>query len=100
MLGSKKNNEAGYALIESLIGLVLLSMVVLSLIVVLPILLNERNRLDKEQMIYHRLFELHIQNVTTDRFYDNVTGIEFFKQGSEWCATYETSSERAITVCL
>jgi len=90
MLG--KNKEHGYALLESLVGLMLLSIVSLSLIVALPILLDENARLDHEQAIYHKLFELHrreIENdvVITDEF-------EAFRRGYEWCAVLEVGGWR------
>lgn len=101
MLGEKKSmNEQGYALLESLIGLMLLSIISLSLIVALPILLEEHARLDKEQAIYHQLFELH------DRENGNriiVTGpfeFEAFRRGHEWCATYVWRDGNERIICL
>lgn len=87
-------DEQGYLLIESLLGLILLSMVVLSLMTVLPILMDTSARLDKEQAIYHQLFQLQIQGMSEPDEFD------VFKRGDEWCAIYvwRDGSEREI--CL
>ena len=89
MFGIK--NEKGYALFESLIGLALLSMVSLSLIVALPVLLEEQARLDTEQAIYHQLFELH-QGGTPE--------IDAFRRGSKWCVVNERSDGHEHEICL
>ena len=92
--------EAGYALLESLIGLMLLGIVSLSLMVALPILLDEHERLDHEQAIYHKLLELHGRGIE-----DNITVMEpfefeAFRRGYEWCAVYEWRDGYERTICL
>ena len=101
MLGkSKRGNEQGYALLESLIGLMLLSIISLSLIVVLPILLEEHARLDKEQAIYHKLFELHVRGVENNITVTEPFEFEAFRRGYEWCATYVWRDGNERTICL
>ena len=84
-------NEKGYALFESLIGLALLSVVSLSLIVTLPILLEEQARLDNEQAIYHQLFELHNGGSAE---------IDAFRYGHKWCATEIRRDGYVRKICL
>ena len=96
----KKNHEAGYALLESLVGLVLLSIVSFSLIAAMPILLSERARLDKEQAIYHQLFELHGRDATGHVIIDEPFRIEAFQQGYEWCAIYGWRDGNERKICL
>ena len=102
MLGkNKKINEQGYALVESLIGLMLLGVVSLSLIVALPILLEEHTRLDKEQAIFHQLVEFHGRETRNRVTVTEPFEFEAFRRRHEWCATYvwrRDGSER--TVCL
>jgi len=100
MLGkTKRDNNQGYALLESLIGLMLLSVVSLSLIIALPILLAEHARLDKEQAIYHKLFELHARETQNNLTVTEPFEFEAFRIGYEWCATYgRNGNER--TICL
>lgn len=97
---NKRLDEQGYALFESLIGLMLLSIISLSLVVALPILLEEYARLDKEQVIYHQLFELHSREhgnkvVVTEPF-----EFEAIKRGYHWCATYVWRDGNERTICL
>ena len=99
MLG-ERSNEKGYALLECLVGLMLLGIVSLSLIVALPILLDKHARIDHEQAIYHQLFELHSRET-----HDNITvtepfEFEAFRRGYEWCATYVWREENERTICL
>jgi len=92
----KHKGEQGYLLIESLLSLILLGMIALSLITVLPVLLDASTRLDKEQAIYHGLFELH------DHGYMNPIFDEFdvFKHGDEWCVRYTWRDESERAICL
>ena len=97
----KENGEQGYALLENLIGLMLLSIVSLSLMAALPILLDEHARLDHEQAIVHKLFELHsrgIENDTVDT--DESWEFEVFRRGYKLCATYVWREGRPRTICL
>ena len=91
MLGEFRRNEKGYALFESLIGLTLLALVALSLIVTLPVLLEEKSYLDKEQAIYHQLFELHQGG--------NVE-IDAFRRDYKWCTTYTRRDGVEHEICL
>lgn len=84
-------NEKGYALFESLIALALLSIVSLSLVIVLPTLLDEISFLDTQQAIYHQLFELH---------QGRDAGIDVFSRGYEWCTVYERRDGRKHEICL
>jgi len=84
-------NEKGYALFESLIGLALLSIVSLSLVVALPILLEEQARLDQEQAIYHQLFEFH----------NGGSGeINAFRRGHKWCTITVGRDGDEREICL
>ena len=97
----KRNNEQGYALLESLIGLMLLGIVSLSLVVALPILLEEDARLDKEQKIYHQLFEFHGRDIKNNMMITDPIEFEAFRNGYRWCATYIWRGEaNARTICL
>ena len=87
-------NERGYALLESLIGLMLLGVVSLSLIVALPILLEEHMRLDFEQGIYHQLVELHGRETRNNVIITEPVEFEAFRRGYEWCAVLEVRSKR------
>jgi len=84
-------NEKGYALFESLIGLALLSIVSLSLVVALPVLLEEQARLDTEQAIFHQLVELHN---------GGSPNIDAFWRGYQWCAIYVRRDGRKREICL
>lgn len=86
-----RKNENGYALLESLIGLALLSIVSLSLIVTLPILLEGKVNLDEEQAIYHQLFELHN---------GGLPDINAFRRGHKWCTIYVRSDGHEHEICL
>ena len=99
MLGKNRNNDKGYALIESIIGLMLLGIVSLSLIISLPILLDKNSRLDKEQAIYHQLFELHRRDVEDITIFAPFE-FETFRRGYEWCATYVWRDGNERTICL
>jgi len=101
MLGkNKKDNEQGYALLESLIGLTLLSVVSLSLVVALPILLEEHARLDKEQAIFHKLVEFHGRGVENNIIVTEPFEFEVFRRRYEWCATYVWRDGNERTICL
>ena len=95
MCGNFKKNEKGYALFESLIGLALLSVVSLSLVIALPILLEEQARLDQEQAIYHQLFELHSQSHG-----GSTIEIDAFRRGHEWCTIGIGREGREREICL
>jgi len=98
MLG--KNEEQGYALLEGLIGLMLLGIVSLSLIVALPILLDEHARLDHEQGIYHQLFELHRSETRNSIIVTEPIEFEAVRRGYEWCAIYMWRDGNERTICL
>ena len=100
MLDENGSNEKGYALLESLVGIVLLSIVSLSLIVALPILLDEHARLDHEQAIYHQLFELHRREVENNVIVTEPIEFEAFRRGDKWCATYVWRDGNVRTICL
>ena len=96
----KESDEQGYALLESLVGLMLLSTVSLSLMVALPILLDEHARLDHEQAIVHKLFELHGRGIESDIVASEALEFETFRRGSKWCAIYVWRDGNERTVCL
>lgn len=96
----KINNERGYLLIESLLGLILLSIIALSLITALPILLDANARLDKEQAIYHRLFELHDREIEGSHVITEPYEFQVFRWHDEWCATYVWRDGSEKTICL
>ena len=93
-------DERGYLLIESLIGLILLSVITMSLITVLPILLDASARLDKEQAIYHHLFESHDKGIHRPHTITEPYEFDVFRRGDEWCATYVWRDQRARKICL
>jgi len=94
------DNEKGYALLESLIGLMLLSVVSLSLVVALPILLNEHARLDYEQAIFHQLVEFHGRGLENNMIITDPLEFEAFKHDDQWCATYVWRDGHVRTICL
>lgn len=97
----KIKDEHGYLLVESLLGLILLSMMALSLITALPILLDASARLDKEQAIYQRLYELHHREIEGLHVITEPYEFHAFRRHDRWCATYvwgDDGSER--TICL
>jgi len=97
----KKSSEQGYALLESLLGLMLLGIVSLSLMVALPILIDEHARLDHEQAIFHKLFEFHSRGLESDIVVAGETlEFEAFRRGYKWCATYVWRDGNERTVCL
>lgn len=96
----KVKDEQGYLLIESLLGLILLSIVAMALITVLPILMDASARLDKEQVIYHRLFEFHVREMEGHHSVTEPYEFNVFKQGDEWCASYVWRDDRERTICL
>ena len=89
----------GYALFESLIGLILLSIVSLSLVVALPILLEKHAQLDREQAILHRLVELHERGGGNNIVVAEPFRFEAFRRGDQWCATYRRNGNERI-ICL
>jgi len=97
MLGKKEN---GYALFESLIGLMLLGIVSLSLVVVLPVLLDEHARLDQEQAIYHQLMEFHGRGLDNNMSITEPIQFDAFRDGDQWCATYMWRDGYERTICL
>lgn len=96
----KIKDERGYLLIESLLGLILLSIIALSLITALPILLDANARLDKEQAIYHRLFELHDREIEGSHVITEPYEFQVFRRHDEWCAIYVWSDGIEKTICL
>lgn len=94
------DKEKGYALLESLIGLMLLSIVSLSLIVALPILLNEHARLDHEQAIYHQLMAFHGRELENNLVISDPIEFEAFRQAHKWCAIYRWRDGNERTICL
>ena len=99
-------NERGYILIESLIGMILLSIVSFSLITVLPILAEIDARLDKQQFIHSKLFELQDGILFHGReFEGNLTiyspfHFQVFHRDQELCATYIWRDNLEETICL
>ena len=93
-------DEKGYLLIESLLGLVLLGVIAISLITTLPILLDASARLDKEQAIYHRLFEMHDQEVQGSLTITDPYEFTMFRRGEQWCAIYVWRDGSEREVCL
>ncbi|MCL2559196.1 MAG: type II secretion system GspH family protein [Turicibacter sp.] len=93
-------NENGYLLIESLLGLVLLGIMALSLVTALPVLLEAGARLDKEQAIYHRLAEFHIQELNGLPILSGADDFEAFRQGERWCGRYVWQDGKTRTICL
>jgi len=93
-------NEKGYLLLEGLIGLLILAAISYSLLTVLPLLMQTNHRLDKEQAIYHTLFELH------DRGFEGTIQLTepfvftVFDQGDRLCARYEWRDQDERTICL
>jgi len=105
MLGKRNNeykvcSEQGYALLESLIGLMLLSIVSLSLIVALPILLEEHARIDREQAILHQLAELHGRGLGNRIIVTESFEFEAFRRGHEWCGRYVWRDGNERVICL
>jgi len=94
------DKENGYALFESLIGLMLLSVVSLSLVVALPILLDEHARLDHEQAIYHQLLEFHGRRLENNLTITEPIEFDAFRDGYQWCATYIWRDGNERTICL
>lgn len=95
-----KKNEQGYALLESLIGLMLLSIVSISLVVALPILLEESARLDKEQAIFYHLIEFHDRKIENNVTITAPVEFEAVKKGHQWCAFYRWRDGLERTICL
>ena len=93
-------NEKGYLLIEGLIGLLVLAVISLSLLTTLPLLFQASQRLDKEQAIYHTLFELR------DRGFEGYVQLTepfvftVFDQGDRLCARYQWRDQDERTICL
>jgi len=97
---SKKSNNQGYALLESLIGLMLLSIVSVSLIVALPVLLEEHARLDKEQAILHQLAELHGRGLGNRIIVTEPFEFEAVRRGYEWCGIFVWRDGNERIICL
>jgi len=113
-----KHSEKGFVLMESLVGLVLLGVVAISMVQVLPILLEADMRLDKEQYIYNRLFEfqhgwlLDGEVLETSAEESSVLAIReglvrgnsfeyrILTRGDELCARYRWRSVDEREVCL
>jgi len=96
----KIKNEQGYALFESLVGLMLLGIVSFSFIVALPILLEKSARLDHEQQIYHQLFELHGRDDIIDIIITEPVRFTATRRESRWCATYVWRDGIEKIICL
>ena len=113
-----KQSEKGFVLMESLVGLVLLGIVAISMVQVLPILLEADMRLDKEQYIYNRLFEFQDNRLLDGGFFETsaegsgvlaireglVRGGSFeyriLLHGDELCARYRWRSVDEREICL
>lgn len=93
-------NEKGYLLTESLIGLLLLAVVSYSLLSTLPLLVNANHRLDKEQVIYQTLFELHDRGLEGSLTVTEPFTFHVFWRGDELCARYEWREQGERTICL
>ena len=96
----KGKAEKGYVLLESLVGLVLLSVIALSLVTALPLLLDASARLDVEQSIYHRLAEIHIQELNGEALALETDGFRAVRIRDRWCAVYVWRDEDERTICL
>jgi len=103
MLGDewkRVENEKGYLLIESLVGLLLLAVVSYSLLSTLPLLMQANHRLDKEQVIYQTLFELHDRGLERSLRVTEPFVFDVFWRGDELCARYEWREQGERTICL
>ena len=93
-------------MIESLVGLIILSTVTLSLMQVLPLMLEARWRLETEQEIYNTLFQLQDQrnfHHATFSWPLNVREPVPFvvtPNGHQLCATYSRGGSNVQTICL
>lgn len=96
----KCKDERGYLLIESLLGLILLSVIAMSLITVLPTLMDASARLDKEQAIYHRLFELHDREIEGPQRITEPYEFHAFRRRNGWCAIYVWRDTICYTLIL
>lgn len=89
------DNEKGYALLESLIALLLLSIVSVTLVGVLPFLIDSRARMDSEQAVYHLLHEMHIREGVGGVFEEGV-----FRDGDEICKIHIWRDGTSREICL
>jgi len=95
-----RKNEKGYILIESLIGLLLLSIVSFSLLLTLPLLIEARQRLDIEQAIYHHLIIHQLTDTLENQSIDAPIPFTIFHNSHTWCATYQWRDDNEKTICL
>jgi len=93
-------NEKGYLLIEGLIGLLILATISYSLLRVLPLLVEANHRLDKEQAIYHTLFELHDRGFEGSIRITEPFVFTVFDEGGQLCARYQWRDQGERTICL
>lgn len=61
-------NEKGYVLLESLIGLMLLSILSATFLQTAPLLLEAKMQLDHQQGAYNQLFQIRTQNISRGIF--------------------------------
>jgi len=92
------NNEKGYILIESLVGLVLLSILSLTLILTIPKLIELQYYINQKQLTYQLLHDAHIFN--THEFQHNHKNLELYFENPRWCARFKRRNNEIVTTCL
>gem|GEM_PF-1607588 len=101
-----KINQQGYILLESLVGLTILSVVTLSLIQVLPLLIETKETLEIERTIYNTLYEISDQQKFYGRIYpDRVSfsyPISYTITPNEFpiCATFIWRNQNEKKICF
>jgi len=101
-----KSNQRGYILLESLIGLLILSSVILTLIQLIPMMVEVRVTLDIERTIYNTLYEIYDQQKFYSKTYPNVLIFSLpipytvISYEDSLCATYIGRDQNEKTICL
>jgi len=101
-----KHNQNGYILLESLVGLMILSVVTLSLIQVFPILFEAKETLEIERSIYNTLYEIRDQQLFYGQIYSEpihfLHPIPYTISPNELplCATYTWRNQYEKKICF
>lgn len=99
-------SQQGYILTECLVGLIILSIVGITLVSSLPILLQLQQQLEIEQAIYYKLYELKDQSLFYQTTYDfplqfmNPISYTVIQKDAQLCATYKRGDSTDKTICF
>ena len=99
-------NERGFILLESLVGLAILSTIILTLLQILPIMIEAKSQIEIEKTIYNTLYMIYDQQTFYSQNYPNVLyydePVSYFIKPNEspLCAIYLWRDQNEKKICL